>query len=164
MSVTYRLIPEALSFSQACPSTLLIPLYPPQCLSQLHLIYLFPPLPRHPCLPAPRGHSLPPRSSACNKGRGFIGTRRCPQPQLILSLAEFHYSHCHGNAFHERGRCHRCQGCPLSPTCICILMMEANPPCSHFTFHLPLGASARTFGPRLSISDQRWNEWGDGGE
>lgn len=44
MSLTHRLIPEALSFSQAClyttRSPLLIPLHPPLCLflSRLHLI------------------------------------------------------------------------------------------------------------------------------
>lgn len=65
MSLTQRLIPEALSFSQAClyttRSPLLIPLYPPLrlFLSRLLLIYVSPCLPGLLCLPSPQSHSLP---------------------------------------------------------------------------------------------------------
>lgn len=62
MSVTHRLIPEALSLTGLPVHKVYSPNPPPpasQCLSQFHLIYPVPYLPRHLCLPSPRSHSLP---------------------------------------------------------------------------------------------------------
>lgn len=127
MSVTHRLIPEALSLS-GLPVHTVYSLNPPlpasQCLSRFHLIFPVPYLPCHLCLPSPRSHSpscsvkctpITPRNIArhrpgeCGRAQRRQLYRHLPvsDPQLILSLAEFHYSHCCWNAFRGHGRPHQ---------------------------------------------------------
>lgn len=126
MSVTHRLIPEALSLT-GLPVHKVYSLNPPLPASvslsvSLNFPCFLPPLSPLPsftsepfssysvkCTPITPRNIPRHRPSECGCAQRQQLYRHLPvsDPQLILSLAEFHYSHCCWNAFHEHGRPHQ---------------------------------------------------------